>query len=141
MKKVVFDANIYVSALLKPKGLQAGLLLRGLAGEFQIVISESIFREICRVVLYPKIADRLPISHGDLKRFLERIIDVAMFTLDEVKVAVCEDPKDDIYLACVKESQADFLVSGDAHLLKIKHFETAKILTSRAFLEELLQES
>jgi hypothetical protein len=139
MKKVVLDANIYVSALLKPGGLQAGLLLRGLAGEFQIVISESIFREICRVVLYPKIAERLPISRKDLKKFLERIIDAAMFTMDEVKVEICEDPKDDIYLSCVKESQADFLVSGDAHLLNLKAFETAKILTSREFVETIFR--
>ena len=61
---VVLDANIYVSALLKPSGLQSQLLQKGLEGEFQIVISEKIFLELCRTekafagLNYEKIGDK-----------------------------------------------------------------------------------
>lgn len=131
--RVILDANIYVSALLKPQGLQAKILQRGLGGEFQIVLSEAIFKEVCRVLQYDKIATRLPLTNVDIKKFLERLIDAAAWTADEVKVSVCEDPNDDVYLACAKESQADFLVSGDQHLLMLKSFEKAVIVTSREF--------
>ncbi|MBI2982044.1 MAG: hypothetical protein HYY44_07125 [Deltaproteobacteria bacterium] len=42
---------------------------------------------------------------------------------------------DDIYLACAKESQADYLVSGDQHLLTMTEFEETGIVTSKKFLE------
>jgi len=137
MLRVVLDANIYISALLKPKGLQSKIVRKGFQGDFQIVISEKIFLEICRVLKYPKIAERLSVSNQEIKKFLERLIDVSQWTLDEVYVRACEDPNDDIYLACAKESRADFLVSGDQHLLKMKEFGATKVVMSRVFLELL----
>lgn len=137
MIRVVLDANIYVSALLKPNGSQADLVRKGFSGDFEIVVSEKIFLELCRVLQYPKIAQRLPLSKDSLKKFLERLIDAAAWTADEVTVVFCEDSADDIYLSCVKEAQANVLVSGDQHLLKIKKFEETSIMTTRDFLEYL----
>jgi putative PIN family toxin of toxin-antitoxin system len=137
MIRVVLDANIYVSALLKPNGPQADLIKKGFKGDFEIVLSEDIFLELCRVLQYPRISERLPLSQDQLKIFLERLIDVAAWTSGEVTVVLCEDAADDIYLSCAKEAQADFLVSGDQHLLKIKKFERTAILMSREFLEYL----
>jgi uncharacterized protein len=137
MIRVVLDANIYISALLKPNGPQAHLVKRGFEGGFEIVLSEKIFLELCRVLQYRKIAERLPLSKDSLKKFLERLIDIAAWAGDEVTVVACEDPADDIYLSCAKESQADFLVSGDQHLLKLKCFEKTEIVTSRQFLDRI----
>lgn len=137
MIRVIFDANIYISALLKPGGLQAQLLKQALAGRFQLVLSESIFKEICRVLNYEKIAKRLPFSKAQVKKFLERLVETTAWTGDEIHVSVCEDPEDDIYLSCAKESQAKFLVSGDQHLLKIKQFEETEIVSSKEFLNKI----
>ncbi len=128
---VVVDANIYVSALLKPQGAASQLIQKGLAGQFQIVLSESIFLEICRVLNYDKIKKRLPFGPQQIKEYLEQLVQIAAWTSDEVKVQACEDPDDDIYLACAQESQADFLVSGDHHLLKMKEFGETVIINLR----------
>lgn len=135
MLRVILDANVFISALLKPTGPQNRLVRRGLRQEFQIILSESIFQEVVRVLQREKIVKRLPYSQTQIKRFLERLVDAGAWTTDEVAVSVCEDPKDDIYLACAKESQADFLISGDTHLLKIKEFEKTKIVTTAEFLD------
>ena len=50
---------------------------------------------------------------------------------------VAEDPSDNRFLECAVEGRADYLVSGDAHLLNLGEFRGVKILTPRAFLDIL----
>lgn len=137
MMRAVLDANIYVSAFLKPAGLQAKILEMAFDGKYQIVLSKEIFEEICSVLQREKIIERLSLSLDEIKKDLERLVVIAAWTDSTISVKICEDPKDDIYLACAKESQADFLVSGDDHLLKMKQFEKTRIVTSHWFLEYL----
>lgn len=139
MIRVVLDANIYVSALLKPLGLQAQLIRKGIEGVFQPILSRTIFVELCRVLGTKKITDRLPLSRNQVKKILEHLVEVSSWTADEVRVSACEDSDDDIYLACAKEGAADFLVSGDDHLLKMQEWEGIRIVSTRLFLDYLEQ--
>lgn len=50
----------------------------------------------------------------------------------------CRDPKDNFLLDLIDFSQADFLVTGDADLLALNPFMTARILSPSEF-EELLE--
>jgi len=43
------------------------------------------------------------------------------------------DPKDDYLIACVLAGKADFLVSGDEHVLYIKAAKTVKMVTAKQF--------
>jgi len=45
MMRVVLDTNVLVSALLKPTSLPRNVLRLGLAGRFQIVVSDAVFAE------------------------------------------------------------------------------------------------
>jgi len=40
--RAVFDPNVLVSALLAPTGAPAELILRWLAGDFELVVSEQL---------------------------------------------------------------------------------------------------
>jgi predicted nucleic acid-binding protein len=44
------------------------------------------------------------------------------------------DPDDDKYLAAAVEGRADYVVSGDKHLLDIKAYEEIRIIPPRLFL-------
>ena len=44
-------------------------------------------------------------------------------------VDACRDKKDNYLLALAKESNADFLITGDNDLLIMKQFENTKIIT------------
>lgn len=131
--RVILDANVYISAFVKPSGKAAVLLKRGLTGAFQIFLSEAIFQEIVRVLRYPRIKKRLPLSRHQLKTILMRVVESASWVSGDVKVVQCEDPDDDKYLAAAQECQAHFLVSGDQHLLKLKSFGGTKIVTINQF--------
>jgi len=53
--------------------------------------------------------------------------------INEIK----EDPTDNKFLECAVEAKADYIISGDKHLLKIKKFKETKILTPNKFLDIL----
>ena len=47
---------------------------------------------------------------------------------------VTADPTDNIFLECALDGGADFLISGDRHLLDIKVYKGIKIVRAREFL-------
>lgn len=46
-----------------------------------------------------------------------------------------DDPDDDAILESAVENNAEFIVSGDDHLLKIKEYLNVRIVTAAEFLE------
>jgi hypothetical protein len=50
---------------------------------------------------------------------------------------VKEDPADDKVLECALAADADFIVSGDKHLLKLREFRGIPIITTKQALEKL----
>ena len=51
------------------------------------------------------------------------------------EVSICRDPKDDYLLALAKDSQADFLITGDRDLLILEQFRETQIVTYQNFLK------
>jgi putative PIN family toxin of toxin-antitoxin system len=72
MLKVVLDANIFVSAVLKPHSDLARILDWVKEDKIRIVLSDDILSEIKAVLLYPKIKKRHRLSPKDIGEFLEK---------------------------------------------------------------------
>ncbi len=53
----------------------------------------------------------------------------------ESVVTICRDTKDNFLLALAKDSNADYLLTGDKDLLVIKKFGETKITTISAFID------
>lgn len=51
--------------------------------------------------------------------------------------AVAADPDDNKYIEAAVEGLAQFVVTGDRHLLSLKSYENIRIVTPRVFLELL----
>ncbi len=123
---VVLDTNVLVSALIKagkPRDL-----FNKLAKNKQIVLSRAILEEFLDVIEDFKVAKYT--SEQDLAVFLEALGNAA--TIAQVKSrfkAVKEDPDDDIIVRAAYDGKADYIVSGDRHLLALKEFRGIRILT------------
>jgi hypothetical protein len=52
--------------------------------------------------------------------------------VDKIK----EDPEDNKFLSCGLEGNANYIVTGDRHLLKIKSFHNVQIITPKKFIIE-----
>ncbi|MCJ7578071.1 MAG: putative toxin-antitoxin system toxin component, PIN family [candidate division Zixibacteria bacterium] len=138
MLKAVLDTNLFISALLTAKGNPAKILNRWKAGSFDLVISLPILKEIKRVILYPKIRKRLNWTDVEINEFLLGLAQFGFMVSGESKIDVIkDDPTDNKYLACALEGNADYIVTGDQHLLKVGEYRGTKIISPKEFLEIL----
>jgi putative PIN family toxin of toxin-antitoxin system len=132
MTRVVADTNIYVSALMFA-GLPGSLLDLGLLQAFILVTSPPLLDEL---------EDKLRVKFGvtpqdaaTIRTKLEGVADVVVpdFILDLVE----DDPDDNRVLECAVAGKADYIVSGDPHLLNLKAHAGIPILTARQFLDAI----
>ena len=136
MMRVVLDANVFVSAALSANGIPAKILTAWRAEQFQLVISKAILEEIDRVLHYPKILKRHQWREERIRLFIEDLAHLAVLTPGERKLTVItEDPSDNPYLECATEGEAEYIVSGDQHLIELEVYQNIRILTPRAFLD------
>ena len=123
---VVFDVNVLVSALIT-KGKPKELWLKSVRKEFNLVCSREILDEFMSVINRQKIQRYTEAK--DLVDFLETLNSTASFVHIRTKVNVVRDPEDNAILATAYDGRANYIVSGDIHLLKLKVFKGIKIIT------------
>jgi putative PIN family toxin of toxin-antitoxin system len=130
--RAVLDTNVFISALLSRSGTPARIVERWLAGEFELVVSESLLSELEKVLAYQRVRSRIGDAVArDLVAMLRRYAIVAS-EVDEPPVR-SDDPKDDYLLALAAAASAA-LVSGDVDLLAIEGYP---VYSPRAFLDLL----
>ena len=135
MLRAVLDANVYVSAAVRPEGPPGRILELFLRrGAFEIVMSQAIADEVLRALNYPK--GRKYIRAGlDPELWFEDIVVLSHLRAGEYEVqGVSKDPDDDKYIAAAIEGQAAFVVAGDADLLDVREYEGIRFVNPRAFL-------
>ena len=141
MIRAVLDTNVFVSSLLNKTGAPARLIDAWRAGEYMLVTSPAIMAEIKAVLELPRIRKRYLLSDHDIGQLLDLLEKDAILVpgRSEVCNAIPQDPTDHIFLSCALEAGADFIISGDRHLLSLKVFEGIPILPVVQFLERLVE--
>jgi uncharacterized protein len=132
--KAVLDTNVWVSAMIWG-GLPAEVITAAENKRILIITSEEIIKEINETLAYPKlkrIYERAGIAKQEL---VEAALRVGKLVEVKTKVNVVhEDVADNKFLECAFDSKADFLVTGDEHLLKIGCYEKTRVVTVKQFL-------
>jgi putative PIN family toxin of toxin-antitoxin system len=100
-----------------------------------IFASEEIVAEISRVLAYPKFRQ---IYHEKVR--IEDLMEIVLIISKIVKVTkrinvVKEHPADDKFVECAYAAGADFIVSGDKHLLRMARYKKIRIITAAEFLQ------
>lgn len=136
--KAVVDTNIFVSGLISPKGSPRKIIVAAKDRKFDLITSASINEEVLEVLHRNHIYEKYHLT--------EQIIDDICALLYEGSLIVeglysikygSLDPKDDKFLATALEGKADYVVSGDPHLLNLGCYHKIEIITARRFLEIL----
>jgi putative PIN family toxin of toxin-antitoxin system len=133
--KVVPDANIYVSSLLSTQGNPRRIMELWEQNQFDVLVSASIIDEIGRVLRYPRIVKRHRQDEAAIKHFPKLLSNQAMMVeptmvLDVIK----EDRSDNRYLECAVEGTAQYIISGDKHLLELGEYNGIVILPPATFV-------
>lgn len=133
-RRVVLDTNILISGI-GWSGSPKDVIEAFLKGEFILLISESLLNELERILNYKKFYFIPGYLKESLIRNLLKAAEIVEIKkkLDIVK----EDPEDNKVLECALFGKADYIVTGDKHLLKLCKFNNIKILTPIEFLKEI----
>ena len=79
---------------------------------------------------------RFKFTEEQKDRFLSILLEVATLVKIKSEVDVIkEDPSDNVILEPANEIKIDYIVSGNDHLLNVKEFKGAKIITAIQFLD------
>ena len=108
-----------------------------------LVTSPAIIAAVVEVLESPRISKKYLIRHQDVENLVDVLKTDAVLVPGEagVKGSVPRDPRDEMFLACAIDANADCIVSGDRHLLDLQTFRGIPILTVNEFAEELENQS
>ena len=129
--RLVLDKNVVIAGLLW-SGPPRRLIEAAIAGEIELATSQALLDELTHSLGYPKFAKRIAAYGETVASLVQQYAAIAAMTpMATIRPAVPGDPDDDQVLACALAAHATLIVSGDAHLLNLKHFHTMPIVTPR----------
>ncbi len=134
--KVIIDTNVFVAGIFFPKGIPRKILNAWKERRFDIAVSAEILKEYEEAV--GDLKKRYP--PADASEFLE----LASYNSEycqpkNLPQKVCQDPDDDMFIACALASGAKIIVSGDKHLLDVSGFCGIEVIKPRSFVGRYLQ--
>ncbi len=127
--RVVFDTNVLIAAFLT-EGVCSKLLVRARRREFELFLSEDIILEFER-----NLRKKFAFSPSEVKDARGVLLEASGKIAQAISpiAPVCRDPEDDKILACAKQTDADYLVTGDQDLLVVAQYSRTRIITPRNF--------
>ena len=124
------------SGFFFPKKILSKDLSNILTNEVTVYVSKDILTEISKVLTYPKINRILKNTDFTQRDILRAIAQNTCLVEPKTKITlITDDPEDNKILECSQEADADFIVTGDNHLLKLREFNQTKILAPREFID------
>jgi putative PIN family toxin of toxin-antitoxin system len=129
--RVVLDTNVLISAILfggKPRQI----LEKAIRGEIRLCLSEPILEELKGVLQRSK----FDYSPEMIQFILTELMSIADFVNpSETLNVVLEDSEDNRILECAIEAKANYVISGDFHLLKLRSYRNIEVVNVTAFLK------
>jgi putative PIN family toxin of toxin-antitoxin system len=132
MVRVVVDTNILVSALIY-HGKPHILVLKLLEGH-TVILSRQMLAELADVLT----RDKFAVKTSQVDRFLAVLVRKSKVVTPSSRFKIIsEDPDDDIVLNTAYAGKAEYIVTGDRHLLALREFKRIKIVKVAQMLESL----
>ena len=128
--KVVFDTNIYISALIFPGGRAEAALLKVVEGDVELILSVPVIHEVLDVL-----SRKFDRDAEELARIAVYLADLGRIVKPRRKLAVLRDEPDNRILECAVAGHADIIVTGDQAMLELGQHKGIRVVTLKAFLD------
>lgn len=129
--KIVIDTNVVISGVFfggYPRTVIDAVLDRKLS----VFATTDIIEEYLEIA-QEMIARKQGLCREELlSAFVEKI--KLIETHSDIHVSC--DPDDDKFIACAKDSNALYIVSGDRDLLVLGHYDNIQMITAKEFCEQ-----
>jgi putative PIN family toxin of toxin-antitoxin system len=130
--RVVYDTNIYVSALAIPGGNAEEAYLEAVRGTFELFTSVAILTDTARVLQI-----KFDWSEDNVREAIRDISQTATVLRTRPTLHLLNDEPDNRILECAIAAHAEFVVSKDRHLLALKHHADITMISLADFLTKL----
>jgi predicted nucleic acid-binding protein len=78
---------------------------------------------------------------AQIDAFLDGLLSSAILTSGDTDIRdVVDDPTDNKYLACALEGHAEYIITGDQHLLQLDPWRGIRIIPPAVFLDTVLKQ-
>ena len=135
--RAVADTNTVVSGLLW-RGKPRRVLDAARDGIVELFASPALLEELQDVLSREKFAARLAEANVSAHELVVGYSALAsVIEAEPIEPVVIADPDDDAVLSCAVAAQCEVIVSGDHHLLALKHYQGIRIVTAAELLLEL----
>ena len=123
MLRIVFDSNVYISALLF-KGIPGKILEMAQKDRITLIVSDEIIAETERIL-----EDKFKWPRPNIDKFKRRLSDISENIRPDIKIDIIKEREsDNRILECAVYGDANLIVSGDKHLLKLKSYKNIPIV-------------
>ena len=135
MIRLVLDTNTLISAVGWRHSKQRKILEACLFKQYLLIESPQLLEEFVAVISRPKFSF---VSEEQKNEFVTRLISHCEMVRPKRKLNIIkQDPADNKVLECSLEGKADYMITGDRHLLNLKQFGKTEILTASEFLQKV----
>ena len=132
MIKAVFDTNIYISAIFW-RGKPYKLMQAAINRKFILVSSQPILNELSE-----RLREKFSVPADKTDKYLNFLAQLAYLVKPAENVHIVkEDPQDDKIIATALAGKADFIVTGDKHLLKLAKVSSIEIVKAADFIDKI----
>jgi putative PIN family toxin of toxin-antitoxin system len=138
MIAAVLDTNVLVSAAIQANGIPAQIIAQA-EERFSWLTRDYILGETARVLARKHIQGkyRQRVTSTPRNEFLTEVRRAAVVVDVKTALSVGPDVKDNPVLACAVDASAQYLVTGDRHLLELGRYQAIQIVRPTEFLESL----
>jgi len=132
MHRVVLDTNILVSGIGWP-GIPRRIIEKWIDGTLILVESPALLDEFHKVIKDEKFEF---LEDDDIDEFYRILVEKSevvepAFELNVIK----EDDADNRVLECAVAGRANYIVTGDSHLLRLGSFASIRVVSARQMCE------
>lgn len=141
MMRVLLGTNVLVSVAIRPEGKPARIFDFA-AARYELLTTEHILGELSDVLARPHVQKKYQalVSEERREQFLALVRSLAEIVTVQTALTIVRDPADNPVLAGAIDGSANYLVTGDPHLLELGAYQGCRITTPDAYLQLLSHE-
>ncbi len=100
-----------------------------------ICMTQAMLDELREVLSRQKFKSHLEMRRTSTEEILSALIPlIELYAPTKLTNLRLSDPDDEMFVACAVSANADYIVSGDDHLLRMKQYGKIKILNPSSFV-------
>lgn len=131
--RVVLDTNLLISAFVFPGGAPELVYRAAIQHRIQLVSSPPLLAEFGRVL-----SEKFDWENALVEEAVAQLVRIGTIVRPQERISVIgDDPADDRVLEAAFRSEAEAIVSGDRHLLRLGTWEGIRIVRATTLLAEL----